>query len=486
MEPNHLTILWRRVRKGFSKRFNLIQDRAPSAVIDLSFRSGVELSGTTPWVLIIAIFIASIGLNVNSTAVIIGAMLISPLMGPIMGVGYGLGIYDLSLVKKSLFNIAITAFISLATSTLYFWVSPLSEAHSELLARTSPSIWDVLIAFFGGLAGAIGSTRKEKTNLIPGVAIATALMPPLCTAGYGLAKGSLGFFMGALYLFTINSVFIAISTMIVTRYLKLTVKSSIESATNTRIKKLVVATAVLTMIPSVILAYDLVNQEIFNKRAREFIREEFDIQDTHVAATKINPIKKTLEVTLLGKPIDQETLTLIRTKLPSVGLDRAELLVHQGLEQKIDLTAVKDNIMTEVYQGTLNELKTAKAQVMDLQNRLEIFTQNEAKTEAIIKEIAVQYPEASIIAFGYSHGVDKNPQGPDKSSEGGKYSTLPKIPLVTMGISRSLPQDEHTRFENWLRQRTQNPEATLMIQLDKKSVAVQPKSPKIKNRRQKL
>ena len=176
------------------KRFELHEGKASDQEIIEDIREGAELSGTNLWVLILAIFIASIGLNVNSTAVIIGAMLISPLMGPIMGIGLGVGIFDFELIKKSFLNLTIAAIFSILTSCFYFLISPLGEAHSELLARTTPSIWDVIIAFVGGLAGVIASTRKEKTNVLPGVAIATALMPPLCTAGYGIAKGNIYFF----------------------------------------------------------------------------------------------------------------------------------------------------------------------------------------------------------------------------------------------------------------------------------------------------
>ena len=209
------------IKRRFISRFDLRHDQANSAEIDYTFRSGVEFRGTNLWVLIFAILVASIGLNVNSTAVVIGAMLISPLMGPIMALGYGAGINDSALMKKSIFNLGLAAVLSLIASTLYFLISPLSQAHSELLARTTPTIWDVLIALFGGLAGVIGVTRKVKSNLIPGVAIATALMPPLCTAGYGLAVGNWQFFIGAFYLFTINCVFIAIATLMMIRLMGL-------------------------------------------------------------------------------------------------------------------------------------------------------------------------------------------------------------------------------------------------------------------------
>jgi uncharacterized hydrophobic protein (TIGR00271 family) len=190
-----------RITKVFLfRRFNLHVDKADEDDVILSIRKNTDFVGPNLWTLIFAIFIASIGLNVNSTAVIIGAMLISPLMGPIMGIGLGLGTNDFELIKKGARNLLIATLISIATSTLYFWLTPLHDAQSELLARTTPSLWDVFIAFFGGLAGIVAGTRKEKSNVIPGVAIATALMPPLCTAGFGIASGNLYYFLGAMYL----------------------------------------------------------------------------------------------------------------------------------------------------------------------------------------------------------------------------------------------------------------------------------------------
>ena len=185
-----------------------------------NIKSNISFRGSNLWILACAIVIASVGLNVNSTAVIIGAMLISPLMGPIVGAGFALAIYDFELLKKSGKNLLIATIVSLIVATLYFYLSPFKVAQSELLARTSPNIYDVLIAFFGGLVGVIAITRVEKGNPIPGVAIATALMPPLCTAGYGLAMGNFSYFLGAFYLYTINCFFICISTFFILKYLK--------------------------------------------------------------------------------------------------------------------------------------------------------------------------------------------------------------------------------------------------------------------------
>ena len=207
------------IKRILTIHFDLRQEKEDEQETIDSLKKGVEFRGTNLWVLIFAIFLASLGLNTNSTAVIIGAMLISPLMGPIMGFGLGLGIADFELVKRSLRNYLTATLFSVVTATIYFLISPISEAQSELLARTSPTIYDVLIAFFGGLAGIVAGSTKSKGNVIPGVAIATALMPPLCTAGFGLATGHLSYFLGAFYLYFINTVFISLSTYIVVRVL---------------------------------------------------------------------------------------------------------------------------------------------------------------------------------------------------------------------------------------------------------------------------
>ena len=208
------------IRSIVSERFNLSDDKADEQLIVETITREAHFKGTNLWTLIFAIFIASIGLNVNSTAVIIGAMLIPPLMGPIMGIGLAIGIFDFALLKRGIKNLLIAAVLSIVTSSVYFFITPLHEERSELLARTHPSLWDVFIAFFGGLAGIVAGTRKEKNNVIPGVAIATALMPPLCTAGYSLASGQWYYFLGALYLFFINSLFICLATFLIVRHLQ--------------------------------------------------------------------------------------------------------------------------------------------------------------------------------------------------------------------------------------------------------------------------
>lgn len=237
------------MKQALSLAFDLRSDQGDVQSIDAEIRKGARLGGTNMWVLMFAILIASIGLNVNSTAVIIGAMLISPLMGPIIAIGYGVGVYDFALIRRAFINLGVFVAISLLTSTLYFAVTPLSEAQSELLARTTPNLWDVLIAFFGGAAGMVALTRKNISPITPGVAIATALMPPLCTAGYGLANGNVPFVLGALFLFSINSVFIALATIVFAKLLKLPKFTQIDPGVHTRTHLITAIAVLVTVIP---------------------------------------------------------------------------------------------------------------------------------------------------------------------------------------------------------------------------------------------
>ena len=251
--------------------FNLAHDQAHPDKIDATIRANTRVTGTSMWVLMFAIAVSSIGLNVNSTAVVIGAMLISPLMGPIVGMGYGLAVGDTALIRQAVRNIIIFVVISLITATLYFLLTPLKEAQSEILARTQPTLWDVLIAFFGGSAGIVALTRKEGGNAIPGVAIATALMPPLCTAGYGLAHGNWHYFLGASYLFAINCVFIAFATLLFSKLLKLPRRGLVKESKRRLHSIIITAVVLAVMIPSGYMASGLVRQEIFKTRANAAI-----------------------------------------------------------------------------------------------------------------------------------------------------------------------------------------------------------------------
>jgi uncharacterized hydrophobic protein (TIGR00271 family) len=324
-------------------RFDLTFDQADEDSITSSVKKSVDFVGANLWTLIFAIFIASIGLNVNSTAVIIGAMLISPLMGPIMGVGLGLGIYDVDLVKKGLRNLIVATVIGIVTSTLYFIITPLHAAQSELLARTTPSIWDVFIAFFGGLAGMVGASRKEKGNVVPGVAIATALMPPLCTAGFGLATGNFTYFFGAIYLYSINSVFICYGTIVIVRLLKFERRHFTDKAYENRISRLIYIILIVTVLPSIYLGYQMVNKSIFenNKNsfednAQKFVSENFQFSYAQVVKQKniYNRDTNKIEILMMGEEIPQTTIDSIAKKMPGHGLSATSLVVKQGLSAK--------------------------------------------------------------------------------------------------------------------------------------------------------
>ena len=274
-------------------------------IIHATIERDVIFKGTNLWILAFAIIVASVGLNVNSTAVIIGAMLISPLMGPINGMGYSLATYNFSLFRRAVKNFSFAVFASLAASTLYFAISPVTAAHSELLARTSPTIYDVLIALFGGLAGIVAISSKSKGNVIPGVAIATALMPPLCTAGYGLATGQPTFFFGALYLFTINTVFIALSSVAVSQVLNFPIRTIVDQAQKNRINRIITYVILVTTIPSIYFGYGLVKKEAFMERASKFTRNVTIVEGTYLLKDEVNPSDKTITLIYGGSTLTE-------------------------------------------------------------------------------------------------------------------------------------------------------------------------------------
>jgi uncharacterized hydrophobic protein (TIGR00271 family) len=373
------------IKKFVHYRFSLHDDNAEEADTIESIRKNVEFKGANLWTLIFAIFIASIGLNVNSTAVIIGAMLISPLMGPIMGVGLGIGINDFELVKKAIRNLSIATVISVATSTLYFWITPLHNVSSELLSRTTPSIWDVFIAGFGGLAGIIAATRKEKTNTIPGVAIATALMPPLCTAGYGLATGNVYFFMGAMYLYFINSVFICVATYLIVRYLKFHMKEFEDKAYEKRVRRYILIIVLLTAAPSVYLAYRIVDHSIFENNAQAFIDKEVNFANAQVISRNFrysNTKGNEIDLLLLGEELSNAQIDSLRKKMVGYKLDKAHLKIRQGLNAKneLDFTQIKASILEAVYKNDSTAKKTNLAglnlHIPDLGNELKTLYPN--------------------------------------------------------------------------------------------------------------
>jgi len=361
--------------------------------------SNISFRGSNLWILACAIVIASVGLNVNSTAVIIGAMLISPLMGPIVGAGFGLGMYDFELVKKSIKNLLIATVVSLIVSTFYFYISPFKEVQSELLARTSPNIYDVLIAFFGGLVGVIAVTRVEKGNPIPGVAIATALMPPLCTAGYGLATGNYVFFGGALYLYTINCVFICIATFIIVKFLKYPIAKQIDIKHQKQVKQGITVLLLIMIAPSVYFAYRLFDEKKYVQRTEKFIETEFPQKDFTLIykKTDYNSTPKIIELAFLSKRFSTLEIKNFNQKLKEYNLLNTQLLIKQ------DTFDLKNDILNTI--GHYKKSGVDKDQLIeDLQKKISNFKANNTK---VSQEVSILFPEIQPIAITQYASKDK-------------------------------------------------------------------------------
>lgn len=361
------------LRKFLHGRFSLDDDKAQRDEVIVSISKGVEFRGVNLWVLIFATMIASLGLNVNSAAVIIGAMLVSPIMGPIMGVGLALGINDFDLLKRSLRNLTLMFIVAIVTSTVYFFVSPLSSNSSELLARTTPTTYDVLIAFFGGLAGMVAQTRQDRTStVIPGVAIATALIPPLCTAGFGIATGQPRFFFGAFYLFFINSVFIALATYTVVRFLKYEKVAFVDSGRERNVRRLMLVITLVTFIPSVIIGFRMVRVSVFEALADKYVEQVFDFPQTRVIESNKQFAHRgapsQIELLLVGEPLDEQTIGNARARMEDFGLTHTELVVRQAnVADRIDVASLQSS-----YQELLGEKNRRIAQMEALLDRYEV------------------------------------------------------------------------------------------------------------------
>lgn len=378
-------------------------DRESEAETIDNICKGIDFKGSNIWVLIFAIFIASLGLNVNSPAVIIGAMLISPLMGPIMGIGLGLGIYDFDLIKKSFRNLAIATVFGILTSTLYFLISPLNEARSELLARTTPSIYDVLIAFFGGMAGIVASSTRLKGNVIPGVAIATALMPPLCTAGFGLASGNFSYFFGAFYLYMINSVFIAFATTLGVKLMHFSKKSFVDKSREKKVQQIVYTILFVTMVPSVYITYNMVKTNIFITNADRFVANEINFPNTLVLHKRITPEgpNRGISVSLVGKELPEESIIMLRQKLKIYGLKDTPLTITQGFGDKEEgkpKDELNNLVLQDFYRRSQQEALQRTTEINRLKAQLENYTVYDSTTIALSPEVKILFPYIQSIA----------------------------------------------------------------------------------------
>lgn len=392
---------WTWLIDGIKSYFNLANDLEAQTDVETSIRSGVSFKGSQLIILIFAIFIASLGLNTNSIPVIIGAMLISPLMGPIFGMGLALGIQDFSLLRRGLKNIGMAILGSLVASAIYFLISPQYEGSSQLLARTSPSIYDVFVGLFGGAAGIISIACKNKGQVMPGVAIATSLMPPLCTAGYGLATMQMHFFLGALYLFFTNMIFILFATWIGVKLMGFTGIDHEDTARYKRIRFIVYFIVFCTVGVSVWLTVAMIRKNVFLAQAAEFINNEMVFPNTQVLSHEeyIYHGKRFIDVTLIGEALPKDSLQLaMLNKLDSVGLGGTILNIKQGFTLNSSVVD-KDQDFDKFYSIMQSEISMRQMTIDSLKNIIALNNFYSDESSRISPEIKVLFPGIHDIAL---------------------------------------------------------------------------------------
>ena len=438
--------LWKNIR-GY---FNALPDKEDETEFIKQISSGVTFHGANLWVLIFAILIASLGLNVNSTAVIIGAMLISPLMGPIIGMGLAVGIDDFDLLKRSVKNYLVATVISVITAMIYFIISPLSEAQSELLARTSPTLYDVLIAIFGGAAGILALCTKGKGNVIPGVAIATALMPPLCTAGYGLAVGEMSFFFGAFYLFFINTVFIALSTFIGVRMLRFQHRTFADAAALQRVRKYIFAIVVITMIPATYMTIQIIRESIQDNNTQQFVKNELTLKGTYIISNKRNDESKTIRIVAVGEPIGEDNIKRAQEKLKEYSLEGYKLVIIQGSQG--NNTLQKEDLSGNSLADTKEQLITQSEQLSNLEKQLKKYWSYETLGKELSKEIKAICPQVNTISLSLV------------SEERTDTLATKNYVLALVGYKNALSTAEQQQLQRWLKTRSKADSLRLVLQ----------------------
>lgn len=448
-------LLHKQIRDFFVRNFDVRQEKEDEKETIESIKKGVEFKGTNLWVLIFATFVASLGLNTNSTAVIIGAMLISPLMGPIMGFGLGLGISDFGLIKQSFRNFLTATIFSVITSTLFFLISPISEAQSELLARTQPTVYDVLIAFFGGLAGIVASSTKSKGNVIPGVAIATALMPPLCTAGFGLASGNLYYFFGAFYLFFINSVFISLATYLVVRLLKYPKKVFLDKQREKKVTRYVGAIVLFTIVPSVYLSYNLIRSSYFYNRVHEFVVSELAFPNTQILNKTVTYEKndREVKVVLIGETVPDAMIDAARVKMPKYGLKDVRLVVEQGFgKEATDINELKSLLMKDLYKNSQEVLRAQSRQIDSLKQEINHYRSYSRLTQELMPEMKVLFPYVEEASCSHTYLMHADTLRSDT------------VVLVYLKSKVRMSEADKKKFKEWLAARAEVKNVKLLIE----------------------
>lgn len=422
----------------FKNLFGLHQGEERPETVRQSVLANISFKGANLWILACAILVASVGLNVNSTAVIIGAMLISPLMGPIVGSGFALATYDFDLLKRSLKNLLIATLVGFFVSAAYFYLSPFKEIQSELLARTSPTIYDVLIAFFGGIVGAISITRVDKGNPIPGVAIATALMPPLCTAGFGLATFNLKFIAGALYLYSINCFSIGVSTFLIIKYLNYKPIQTENKKFDQKVKWTITALMTLIIVPSFYLAYTLLQEKKYSQNIENFLNNEFYDKGYTVIYKNVEYTTqpKKIVLALLSKKFDSLELHHLNEKLLSYNLPNTQLEIKQNSSD------LSQEILNEINKKNTN-ISEKDLQISKLSNEINAYKIGDVQ---LTDEVKILFPEIKEIYFGKVNA----------------FITKDSLQSSTTIIYKSEKPIDVTKFEDWMSSKLKDPHLIIL------------------------
>ena len=448
MQENNNQTLWQIIKSYF----NVLPYKDGEKYVIKQITNGINFQGSNLWILIFAVFIASLGLNVNSTAVIIGAMLISPLMGPIIGMGLALGIADLDLFKQSIKNYLVSTFISVITATIYFTLSPITDAQSELLARTSPTLYDVLIALFGGAAGFLAMSTKGRNNVVPGVAIATALMPPLCTAGYGLAVQNTSYFFGAFYLYFINTVFIAFTTCVGVRFLHFHRKQFINREQMRRVNLYIVTIIIITIIPASYMTWNIIKQSVFENNIENFVTKELNYSGTNILSHQYDLKTKTLHVVAVGNPISTDSIAKAQKTMTNYQLDGYVLKVIQGSNSDSLLLLQHKN----KGQLMVGEKNTAEWQELAYNNdvlkkELTSYTRYPVLANDMREELKIVCPSAKSIMLS-------------KVSESFVDSASIKSHIVAIvKTNKTLAKDNRKQLYDWLKVKVKSDSLELII-----------------------
>ena len=448
MQENNNQTLWQIIKSYF----NVLPYKDGEKYVIKQITNGINFQGSNLWILIFAVFIASLGLNVNSTAVIIGAMLISPLMGPIIGMGLAIGIADLELFKQSIKNYLVSTFISVVTATIYFTLTPITDAQSELLARTSPTLYDVLIALFGGAAGFLAMSTKGRNNVVPGVAIATALMPPLCTAGYGLAVQNTSYFFGAFYLYFINTVFIAFTTCLGVRFLHFHRKQFINLEKMRRVNYYIVSIIIITIIPASYMTWDIIKQSVFENNIKKFIAEKLSYSGTNILSHEYDLQTKTLHVVAVGNPIPADTIAKAQKTMTDYQLEGYKLKVIQGTTSD-SLLILKHKKKDQLFVGDKNTSEWQELIYNNdvLKKELSSYTHYPVLANDMKDELKVICPTAKSIILS-------------KASESFTDTTLIDNHIVAVvKTSKPLANNNKKQLYDWLKVKVKSDSLELII-----------------------